>query len=428
MARPQIDQDNRRRIRTPGARLGLQVPHRHGQRTEPATAPTGRLTCTVLVSCWVKDPHKVIYQVKPLPCAECGFQGSQRLELRVDQGRPVRHATQSHDVVVHYGRPQWKTTEYRTNPSPSSPNGRTGVPPPDTQAGKSGPEPFSPSKAIFRQPPDSARKPPAHDQTAWSGCPGRPDDRLRPRHLPTGEVMRHPARCLTLLLCALLSLSTATTAHAVIGGKRATAGQFPWIADVGNCTGSVLARYVILTAAHCVTVPGQTSGSAWTGGINLHEGQANTKVWAIPNPGGMDAGDWALIEVRDPITAAPLKIADQGDTSLHTGKLTLAGFGETDALLPVPLMYAELPFVPDATCRTQHPDTELCAGGANGNPGACYGDSGGPLAAKNAAGEWVQVGVVHGGDACASYTYFAEVQAASDKIKAYLTPEGRLKH
>ena len=70
----------------------------------------------------------------------------------------------------------------------------------------------------------------------------------------------------------------------------------------------------------------------------------------------------------------------------------------------------------------------ICAGDAGKTKiGGCYGDSGGPLACKNAAGTWVLQGIVSWGDPdCSSqthYTVFTRVgnfrKWIEDKINRY---------
>ena len=73
-------------------------------------------------------------------------------------------------------------------------------------------------------------------------------------------------------------------------------------------------------------------------------------------------------------------------------------------------------------------DNMICAGDpGKTKSGGCYGDSGGPLACKNAAGKWLLEGIVSWGDPdCSSanhYTVFTRVtnfqQWIEDKINFY---------
>ncbi|RJQ80003.1 hypothetical protein D5S17_09545 [Pseudonocardiaceae bacterium YIM PH 21723] len=247
--------------------------------------------------------------------------------------------------------------------------------------------------------------------------------------------MRRPLRLLAVLAgvvlaCALLpgpqTVVSPVTGERIIGGQQAAPGQFPFIADMNTCTGFAITQYVVVTVAACIPTSGPITGTIYIGGINKREGQAEPLVWSIANPEGIAQGNWTLVEVRDPILGTPVKIVDQGDTSMHSGTLTAAGFGTTP-----PLMYTGMPYVPAATCRTQIPDLnavlEVCSGVATGTPGPCQGDPGGPLLAKSPAGTWVAIGVLSRNVGCRSYSASSDLSAMSTKIKSYLTADGRLR-
>ena len=91
----------------------------------------------------------------------------------------------------------------------------------------------------------------------------------------------------------------------------------------------------------------------------------------------------------------------------------------------VKLQQAAMPVVSNRICQTQHMKSAinssstvtsvmLCAGDAGKTKtSGCFGDSGGPFVCQNAAGQWVQQGIVSWGDsACSStshYSVFARV-------------------
>jgi secreted trypsin-like serine protease len=91
------------------------------------------------------------------------------------------------------------------------------------------------------------------------------------------------------------------------------------------------------------------------------------------------------------------------------------------------LRQLSLPVVGDDACErayggggygfTYRPAWELCAGPGDGTSGTCYGDSGGPLVVESPAG-WTQVGIVQGGDGCASKGYF-DTFTRVDRIRGY---------
>ena len=80
---------------------------------------------------------------------------------------------------------------------------------------------------------------------------------------------------------------------------------------------------------------------------------------------------------------------------------------------PDELYKVTVPVVDRAVCDQNYQDnasyppgsideTMVCAGLPEGGKGACYGDSGGPMAAQTSDGRWVQIGIVSWGVDCAA--------------------------
>jgi len=200
----------------------------------------------------------------------------------------------------------------------------------------------------------------------------------------------------------------------VAGGSRAARWEFPFMVRLSvGCDGTLYSPTIVLTAAHCVKVTGKnTSITATVGVVDL---QASTRITRKSNyvyraPGYNGHGkDWALIRLSSPVTAmATLPLATT--TAYDSGTFTIAGWGAAseDGAQQRFLRKAAVPFVSDATCNSASmyngriiPSDEICAGYPSGGVDTCDGDSGGPMFRANAAGKWVQVGIVSWGDGCA---------------------------
>ncbi len=225
------------------------------------------------------------------------------------------------------------------------------------------------------------------------------------------------------------------TGHAaIIGGTEAEAGAFPQLASIVHegdgegesfaCTGTVVAANVVLTAGHC-------GESTETGLIEAASGYAVTTGnvdWNSPDRqvSGVSrvviypdfnrtlvTGDAALLILSTPTTepALPLATYPSDEHLLEAGTLALmAGWGKrfsgqtwrTEWLEYAPTVvqrpgYCENnapPFYEGAELCTIYPPED--------ETGLCFGDSGGPLIARNPTGSGdVELGVAsHGYGEC----------------------------
>ncbi|GIM95997.1 serine protease [Paractinoplanes toevensis] len=220
----------------------------------------------------------------------------------------------------------------------------------------------------------------------------------------------------------------------VVGGTRATQGEFPFMVRLSmGCGGALYSSTIVLTAAHCVGSTGtNTSITATLGVVDLNSTSKITRksnyVYRAPGYNG-NGKDWALIRLASPVTGLatlPLNTSSTYDT----GNFTIAGWGAATegGSQQRYLLKATVPFVSDATCNSSSmyggeviASNEICAGYTAGGVDTCQGDSGGPMFRSGASG-LVQVGIVSWGDGCARpnkpgvYTqvsYFASTIAAA---------------
>jgi secreted trypsin-like serine protease len=240
-------------------------------------------------------------------------------------------------------------------------------------------------------------------------------------------------------------------AHAaVIGGQPAEPGTFPWMAyvldfrgdEVGQCSGTVIAPNLVLTAGHCVEnmqtgVVNEASGyRVLTGNVNWvapeSEKHLSGVTRVIPCPcfdRYTTVGDVALLQLSTPTTAPAVTLA----ATPHGGAAAmLAGWGETSFEQETPverLQWARTGVQRPESCEREAPPfspaSEVCAiYPPDRRTGVCKGDSGGPLllAEPSAAGGMVQIGVAsHGYNECAttSPSVFTRVDAIAAWVRGW---------
>lgn len=193
-----------------------------------------------------------------------------------------------------------------------------------------------------------------------------------------------------LATSALLSTAVMTGTPAVaLTGPAAAPGAYPYAvrltiggeADSRACTGTLVDRFWVLTAASCLAA---TPGSTVTAGkpalkttATLSDGKAVEVTEVAPRPDR----DAALVRLATPVTgiaAAPLATAAPATGA----ELTAAGFGRTKTEWVPDKLHAGTFILDSATSTT------LAVTGKGGDA-ICKGDTGSPL--LNAAGQVVAV-------------------------------------
>ncbi|XP_063592006.1 serine proteinase stubble-like [Penaeus indicus] len=218
----------------------------------------------------------------------------------------------------------------------------------------------------------------------------------------------------------------------IVGGKRASFGQFPWQASVRvwrkssnihACGGSVLTNQWVVTAAHCVHKERTDEVTVVLGEHDLETIDEpydfiESRVEAIIRHPNFDSTtfeyDIALLRLRDPVAFQPniLPVCLPKDDDDLVGEMAVAtGWGRLSANGPLPsvLQKVEVPIVSNAKCiemflttgRKEYiPDIFVCAGYKEGKRDTCDGDSGGPLVVFR-EGVWTLAGISSWGKSCA---------------------------
>jgi secreted trypsin-like serine protease len=250
---------------------------------------------------------------------------------------------------------------------------------------------------------------------------------------------------------------------AVVGGQPIGANDHPSLAailvdwqdptiparDRLVCSGTVLNRRWILSAGHCsILVAFGERLVAQVGSRDLGDPQATTvridkavvhRAY-INSASGFDV---ALFHIVNGVTVPRARLAVAADLPLAAaGRLaTAVGWGITTKLgigeepdfeirPPVRARAAEIPLRGDEPCAFVYhdfgphffvPQSDICAGEEGHN--VCYGDSGGPLFAKDPQGQWVEIGITSRGGGCATRLFpavFTDVRRVHGWINRWI--------
>lgn len=264
------------------------------------------------------------------------------------------------------------------------------------------------------------------------------------------------AGVLAVLLCGdacaqarQLPATHATARVAVIGGVAAAGGAYPSLAEVvdlrgreaGQCTGTVVAPSLVLTAGHCAEnmrtgIPRRASGFRILtfAGAEMHVSTVNGVIVYERFARRVDDGDAALLVLSAPVSAPAIKLAggSDGDAPAAGTTATIVGWGNTRyrQRLPTGRLRSATTVVQAARwCSRNAPPFylrgEICTIDPPGYAtGACNGDSGGPLLVAGSGGEApVQVGIaihVYGKCSTRRPTVFTSVESIVTWVDSWI--------
>jgi trypsin len=238
--------------------------------------------------------------------------------------------------------------------------------------------------------------------------------------------------------------------HRIIGGVEAKPHEHGWAASLADshghfCGGSLIARHVVLTAAHCQG--GRYDVVLGRHDLRTNKGQAIRMRKEVPHPDYNERTtdfDFMLVFLQSPADLGSdvglVKLNNNPSVPWVGTTVTAMGWGDTDrrdhvSTLSDVLMKVQVNVISDEECDASSGYTDgyydsyegqitenmLCARASRKD--SCQGDSGGPLVIGRK-----QVGVVSWGIGCASAQFpgvYARVSKAYNWIKDEVCDDNR---
>ena len=200
-----------------------------------------------------------------------------------------------------------------------------------------------------------------------------------------------------------------TTANPAIGAFVDASGPF--------CTGTLVTKRVIVTAAHCFE-DARADRMVFAIGPNANKPQAILKVAQLAQHPQYDGqairNDIAVAVLAEDATVAPIPVNEEAFDASWVGKsLAFVGYGVTSGWTGAGAGVKRVVSMP----ITQVNATQFAYGDRTRN--TCFGDSGGPALVDRGNGKLTVAGVTSFGDS--SCTAFG-VDTRVDAFKAFLAP------
>jgi len=195
-----------------------------------------------------------------------------------------------------------------------------------------------------------------------------------------------------------------------LGDEQAAAivaiDDVPW-PNGSLCTGVLLRRNWVLTAAHCLVIDNPL--------VHIRQTPARVMTSRVSREIAHPDLDVALLEVDPPADGVqfPSIPGQLSDRDWLGRQVEVAGYGLTEANAPKGLRFAVEPIV-------ELTDSKLRIDGS-GRSGACEGDSGGPLLARGSDGSVLVLGTLSAGQAtCVGRDSFVRADSLGDWLAANL--------
>jgi len=206
----------------------------------------------------------------------------------------------------------------------------------------------------------------------------------------------------------------------IVGGVDADIGKYPFFVSWGGCGASLVARDIILSAAHCKTnreTVVSIGQSRKEGNIGLGLERTITQMITHPKYDVYSIDyDYMLMKLDQPIelddtfaTSPFIQLNSDNDVPRNNQNLKVIGFGklsqfDSNTDFPSRLQEVKVKAIPTDDCNGYsnydgqvNNKTMFCAGTAAGGKDSCQGDSGGPMFYEKNPNVFVQVGIVSWG-------------------------------